>query len=133
MCSLQCDILDLDGKYGPLYRPVPSRHGIPGMQNLHFCFRGEGWSFPGEDGDWHMLHMMRAIDVIGAHWDNDHVPECDLIITCPQFQPFRVVQVEEAEGGDDDYVWADALVCKARLGCVHPQVRRERHIRKGNV
>ena len=74
MCSLQCDILDLDGKYGPLYRPVPSRHGIPGMQNLHFCFRGEGWSFPGEDGDWHMIHMMRAIDVIGAHWDNRVAP-----------------------------------------------------------
>ena len=73
MCSLQCDILDLDGEYGPLYRPVPSRHGIPGMQNLHFCFRGEGWSFPGEDGDWHMLHMIQC-----------HIPDWSTIACADQ-------------------------------------------------
>jgi hypothetical protein len=118
-------ILDLDGVYAPLYRPVPSRHGIPGMQHLHFCFRLGSWSFPGCDEDECMLHMARAIDVIGAHWHRNHVPECDLIVTFPLFQPYSVAQVEERED-EIKHVWADAVVWTAQLGCVHPWVSRDR-------
>ena len=137
MCSSYLAILNLDGEYEPLYRPIPSRHGIPGMRHLHFCFRCDGWSIPGEKtdamtadtySDWHMLHVARAIDVIGAHWHYHHVPECDLIITLPQFAPVRVEKVEGGGRGDTfhDYRWSDGVLWQAKLGCIFSRGRRER-------
>ena len=72
--------------------------------------------------------MMRAIDVIGAHWHYDHVPQCDLIITLPQFAPIRVEEVEGGESGNNsnDYRWSDGVMWKAKAGCIFPRVTRER-------